>query len=86
MDDMYTRQALRTRVYKAKMKRYGEVLCYCCNEPVSFAEASLEHVVPTSQGGHPTDIKNLDISHVICNTKRGNLRGVYRYIGKAGRT
>lgn len=84
-DAVHERIKLRTRVFKAKLHRYGEVLCYCCKRPVLFVEATLEHIIPVSDGGHPTDMNNLDISHGPCNSKRGNLRGVYRRLGKTRR-
>ena len=66
------RKSRRETIFKMKGKRNnGIVLCFVCNRPVRERDATLEHVIPISKGG--TDaMDNLDISHLYCNTKRGN--------------
>lgn len=34
--------------------------------------ATVEHLVPLSMGGDPTDPANLSTAHRVCNTTRGN--------------
>lgn len=65
------RQARRDTIYKmSKKKGCGIVRCFVCGEPVSYSEATLEHIIPKSKGG-TDDMGNLSISHARCNNARG---------------
>ena len=53
-------------------------VCYCCGEDIDQGlkypdpmSASLEHIIPLSKRGTHT-IENVTVSHLVCNTKRGN--------------
>lgn len=69
--DSAVRAKRRRSVYRMLAKQNdGEVPCFVCGRPVSFNEATLEHVVPLSKGG-TDDFENLSISHAHCNHRRG---------------
>ena len=49
-------------------------VCGICGKPVDFSikypdplSACIDHIVPISKGGHPSDINNLQLAHRICN-------------------
>lgn len=44
-------------------------ICWLCGQPGS---TSVDHIVPLSLGGHPTDPANLAPAHISCNSRRGN--------------
>jgi 5-methylcytosine-specific restriction endonuclease McrA len=69
----------RRRIASALIVRANGLCCLCgwplCEPPVDGLdpvdwEPSVEHLRPRSLGGRH-DFKNLDVSHVICNTERG---------------
>lgn len=43
--------------------------CYCCNEPLADANASVEHIIPNSCGGR---LKSSKLLCVTCNSTFGN--------------
>lgn len=51
--------------------------CWLCGRPMKFDNprrltgATLDHVLPRSQGGG-NDIGNLKLAHRVCNEKRGD--------------
>lgn len=51
----------------------GDV-CAICGRPIDKAlrfpdpmSASVDHIIPISKGGHPSDPQNLQLTHLICN-------------------
>lgn len=64
------RKKYREELYAAIMQTEAVVLCFVCDEPVSEADATLEHITPIALGGedHPD---NFAISHSACNMRRG---------------
>ena len=34
--------------------------------------ASIDHIIPISKGGHPSNIDNLQLTHLICNQVKGS--------------
>src|SRR5690606_34861041 len=66
----------KRRSYKAERKRLwnaGARACYWCKVAFnSFAEATLEHIVPLSKGGLDNP-NNYALAHKECNHGRGNL-------------
>jgi 5-methylcytosine-specific restriction endonuclease McrA len=42
--------------------------CVVCAEPVSWTDASVEHIIPISRGGCDTS-QNVGPSHLSCNLK-----------------
>ena len=56
----------------------GEV-CAICGLPVNkhlrFPDPmspSVDHIIPVSKGGHPSDLSNLQLTHLICNQVKGS--------------
>lgn len=52
--------------------------CLICNGHLEFhelatvdREATVEHILARSNGGHPTDIENLAVVHPACNNEKG---------------
>lgn len=34
--------------------------------------ASIDHIIPVAKGGHPSNIDNLQLTHLICNQVKGS--------------
>lgn len=56
-------------------------ICYICGEPVDThmkydprnpLSPTVDHIVPVSKGGHPSDMNNLMLCHLGCNLKKGD--------------
>lgn len=71
------------RPYDRNKKRIlaGESVCAICGKPVDKTlkyphplSASVDHIEPISKGGHPSDLDNLQLTHLICNKTKGNKR------------
>lgn len=57
---------------------YAREICWLCGKPVDYTvpkrhpqAPSLDHRVPLSRGGHPTDLGNAELAHYGCNSSRG---------------
>ena len=60
----------RIKIYRTVARQlHGVVPCWVCGEPVSFADATLEHIKPSFEGGS-SHMENLAISHAACNNAR----------------
>lgn len=53
--------------------------CAICGKRVDFSLkypdrmcATVDHIVPVSKGGHPSDISNMQLAHFACNRAKGN--------------
>ena len=53
--------------------------CGICGKPVDFSirpphplSPTVDHIVPVSLGGHPSDIDNLQLAHRCCNREKSN--------------
>lgn len=53
--------------------------CGICGRPVDFSiktpdpmSACIDHIIPVSKGGHPSDISNLQLSHWGCNRQKSD--------------
>lgn len=57
---------------KITLHREQNSLCILCDEHLTLAEATLEHIVPVAHGGGDK-VDNLAVSHAKCNSKRGTL-------------
>lgn len=57
---------------KIRLHREQNSLCLLCELPITLANATIEHIIPVSEGGS-NNIKNLAVSHGKCNAKRGTL-------------
>ena len=60
----------RDKIYKTVARQlHGKVPCWVCGEHVLPAAATLEHILPLSEGGS-SHVANLAISHELCNNQR----------------
>lgn len=44
---------------------------------------TVDHIIPISRGGHPSDISNLQLAHWICNRMKSNKIANQKYIAVA---
>ena len=84
----------RSQYEKNKKRIYAtQTICGICGRPVDFSlkyphplSPTIDHILPVSKGGHPSDIDNLQLAHRCCNRRIHNgisvLRRSCRYIGK----
>lgn len=56
-----------------------QTICALCGKPVDFKlkfpnplSPTIDHIVPVSKGGHPSDISNLQLAHLSCNRAKAN--------------
>ena len=56
-----------------------QTICGICGKPVDFSlkyphplSATVDHIVPVSKGGHPSDISNLQLAHRCCNRAKSD--------------
>jgi 5-methylcytosine-specific restriction endonuclease McrA len=60
----------RDKIYKTVARQlHGVVPCWVCGQHVLPTAATLEHIVPLSEGGNSHQA-NLAISHEVCNGQR----------------
>jgi 5-methylcytosine-specific restriction endonuclease McrA len=60
----------RDKIYKTVARQmHGVVPCWVCGEHVLPEAATLEHILPLSEGGNSHQ-ENLAISHELCNNQR----------------
>ncbi len=60
----------RDKIYKTVARQlHGVVPCWVCGEHVTPQAATLEHILPLSEGGN-SHAENLAISHEACNNQR----------------
>lgn len=60
----------RDKIYKTVARQlHGVVPCWVCGEHVTPQAATLEHILPLSEGGN-SHAENLAISHEVCNGQR----------------
>lgn len=65
---------------KNKKKIYQtQTLCGICGKPVDFSKKypdplspCIDHIIPVSKGGHPSDIENLQLAHWECNRQKSD--------------
>ena len=61
---------IRSKIYKTVARQlHGVVPCWVCGEHVLPEAATLEHILPLSEGGN-SHADNLSISHELCNNQR----------------
>lgn len=53
--------------------------CGICGNPVDFSlkfphplSPCIDHIIPVSKGGHPSDIGNLQLAHMYCNRQKSD--------------
>lgn len=56
-----------------------QVNCGICGQPVDKTlkapdpmSATVDHIIPVSKGGHPSDLANLQLAHRWCNRAKSN--------------
>ena len=61
-----------------RIRQTGEV-CGICGHPIDKRlrypdpmAASVDHIVPISRGGHPSDLDNLQLTHWCCNRAKSD--------------
>ena len=54
-------------------------VCGICGKPVDKSlrsphpmSATVDHIIPVSKGGHPTDLDNLQLAHRCCNRQKSD--------------
>ena len=85
------RQGPHQRRFRENRKRIlmSESVCAICGRPVDMGlkppdpmSPTVDHIIPVSKGGHPSDINNLQLAHRICNGMKSD-RLVLVAAGKA---
>ena len=56
-----------------------QTVCGICGKPVDFSlkyphpmSPTVDHIIPVSKGGHPSDIDNLQLAHRCCNRQKSD--------------
>lgn len=70
----------RTALDRNRKKIYAtQTLCGICGKPVDMSlrypnpmSKTVDHIVPISRGGHPSDIENLQLAHLTCNLEKSD--------------
>lgn len=73
----------RTALDKNKKRiMQTQKICAICGQPVDFKikfpdpmSATVDHIIPISRGGHPSDISNLQLAHFTCNRMKSDRLG-----------
>ena len=63
-----------------KKKIYAtQTVCGICGRPVDFTKKypdplspCIDHIIPVSKGGHPSDMDNLQLAHWKCNRDKSD--------------
>ena len=66
-------EAARQKILKT------QTICGICGKPVDFSfkyphplSPTVDHIIPVSKGGHPSDPGNLQLAHRCCNREKSN--------------
>lgn len=70
----------RAQFESNKKKIYAsQSICGICGKPVNFGikwphplSPCIDHIIPVSKGGHPSDINNLQLAHMTCNRDKSD--------------
>lgn len=70
----------RKQFERNKKKIYAtQDICAICGKPVDFSipyphplSACIDHIIPVSKGGHPSDINNMQLAHMTCNRQKAD--------------
>lgn len=56
-----------------------ESVCAICGRPVDMSlkapdpmSPTVDHIIPVTKGGHPSDINNLQLAHWYCNRMKSD--------------
>ena len=66
------RKDLKRKIWEDSYFCPDRVPCRYCRTPLSFDEATLEHLIPVCKGGSRGGLWNLDISCLKCNNEKGD--------------
>lgn len=75
------RQGPHRAAFERNKKRlmHSENICGICGKPVDKSlkaphpmSPCIDHIIPISKGGHPSDIENLQIAHCVCNRQKSD--------------
>lgn len=75
------RQGPHRAAFERNKKRLlkSENVCGICGKPIDMSLKSphpmspcIDHIIPVSKGGHPSDIYNLQLAHCTCNRKKSD--------------
>lgn len=54
-------------------------ICGICGKPVDLKlkyphpmSATIDHIIPVAKNGHPSDINNLQLTHMTCNRQKSD--------------
>lgn len=76
--------------YEAARKKIlaTQRICGICGKPVDFSyryphplSPTVDHIIPVSKGGHPSDIANLQLAHRCCNREKSD-----KLVGQVGQS
>lgn len=66
-------EAARQKILKT------QTVCGICGKPVDFSykyphplSPTVDHIIPVSKGGHPSDLANLQLAHRCCNREKAD--------------
>lgn len=66
-------EAARLKILKT------QTVCGICGKPVDFSyknphplAPTVDHIIPVSKGGHPSDLSNLQLAHRCCNRQKAD--------------
>lgn len=70
----------RAQFESNKKKIYAtQRICALCGNPVDFKlkfphplSPCIDHIIPVSKGGHPSEISNLQLAHMCCNRQKSD--------------
>lgn len=70
----------RAQFESNKKKIYAsQTVCGICGKPVDFGlkfphplSPCIDHIIPVSRNGHPSDISNLQLAHMCCNRQKSD--------------
>lgn len=75
------RKGPHERLYRANRRRIlmSQSVCAICGRPVDMElkapdpmAPTVDHIIPVSKGGHPSDLNNLQLAHWICNRMKSD--------------
>ena len=75
------RQGSHRANYERNKKRIlaTQNICGICGKPVDKSlkpphpmAPTIDHIIPVSKNGHPSDIENLQLAHWICNRQKSD--------------
>ena len=75
------RQGPHRATFERNKKRLlkSENVCGICGKPIDMSlkaphpmSPCIDHIIPVSKGGHPSDIDNLQLAHWTCNRQKSD--------------